>query len=482
LGLQRFTFTSWLPVRTATFLLLAALLLAGVPGVAQGLYYLPAPETTQAFAPGTGYVARVVDARPQRASLGLVLHSGGEQAATFREGVASTLQAFFGAHAPGHPGAVPLVLRLSGLEIAELPGSFVEGRLSQLATAGLVADLYAPQPDSSYQLVLRFADMRQESAFDATSQHAGNLGSLLIKAAELGSRQAAWLTNGPRYSKSQVLDRQPLPNEGLPVRSLTARPQPGFYSSLVDFWLNRPSEPGPPIVEQQPYANPTWAGALETRAYRSEAGRRVLATDVWGFCDGQDFYLRRGRSFYKLEQRGPDFFFSGPASEDPIFRKASSDRAGSNAAVLGGALGVALVSAADAAIASGSQKLLRLSLLTGEVRLAQSNSAAATTVANRPTHLFIYRPRSEKGPAVRIRLAEGQPAQELAAGDFLTFEPLSDEPLRVCLLPATGPAAYLAVTPTSEAPTYLECRPTGPEPLRKVDDKAGAAALNKLVR
>ena len=467
--------------RLLAFILLLRLGAAG-PAAAQAFYYVPAPATMAAFAPGPAYVARVVDARPQRASLGLVVRAGKERAATFHEGVAGTLQGFFRTHASGFAGAVPLVLRVSGLEIAELPGSLVEGRLSEAAMAGLVADFYAPQPDSSYRLVLRFANLRRAGGFDATSQHAENLGNLLLEAAELGSQPAAWLTDGPRYSKTQVFASQPLPGEGLLVRSLAGRPQAGFYSSIVDFWLNRPSEPGPPLVEQQPYANPAWAGELETRAYRSQAGRRVLATDVWGFCDGQDAYLRRGRNFYKLERRDADFFFVGPASEDPIFRKASSDRAGGNAALLGGVLGGTLVGAADAAAANGPRTLLRLSLLTGEVRLAQSNSTAATTVANRPTHLFIYRPRSEKGPAVRIRLAEGEPAKELAAGEFLTFEPASDQPLRVCLLPAAGPETYLAVTPTSESPTYLECRPTAAAPLRKVNDAAGAAALDRLVR
>ncbi|MGI4867612.1 MAG: hypothetical protein ACRYFZ_27075 [Janthinobacterium lividum] len=468
-------------IRLLAFSLVLSLAATGPTG-AQAFYYVPAPETTAAFASGTSYVARVVDARPQRASLGLVVRGSKERAAIFQEGVATTLQTFFRTHAPGHAGALPLVMRLSGLEIAEMPGSFVEGRWAETATAGLVADFYAPQPDSSYQLVLRFANTHQEIAFDATGQHAGNLGNLLLEAAALGSQPATWLASGPRYPKTLVLAPQPLPNETLPVLAPAMQPRAGFYTSLTDFWLNQPSEPGQPIVEQQPYANPEWAGVMEIKAYRNKAGHRVLATDAWGFCDGQDFYVRRGRSFYKLERRGPDFLFFGSASEDPVYRKASSDRAGGNAALLGGALGGALVGAADAAAAGGPLRLLKLSLLTGEVRLAQSNSVAAAVVANRPTHLFIYRPRSEKGPAVRISLAEGQPTQELAAGDFLTFEPSSDQALRVCLLPTTGPATYLAVTPTAEAPTYLECRPTGPEPLRKVTDATGAAALSKLVR
>jgi hypothetical protein len=449
---------------------------------AQAFYYVPAPEAVVAQAASPSYVARVVDARPQQTSLGLVMRGKKEQAATFHEGVASTLHTFFGKYAPGQPGAVPLVLRVSGLEIAELPGSTIEGRLGQSATASLVADFYAPQPDSSYLLVARFAQLREKWALDVTGRHAANLGGLLLAAAEVGSRPAAWLRNGPHYPKAAVLGSQPLPNELLPVLSPTAQPRPGFYHGLSDFWQNQPSEPGQPLVVRRAYTSAEWAGEVETKAYRRSAGPGELAEDTWGFCDGQDFYIRRGHAFYKLVRRGNDFFFSGPADEDPIYRKASTANAANAGRLTGGSLGGITAAILDASISDGPRALLKLSLLTGEVRLAQSNSSVATAVANRPTNLFIYRPRDAKGPAVRIRLADDQPAQDLAAGDFLAFEPASDQPLRVCLLPAAGSPIYLAVIPTSEAPTYLECRPVAVEPLRKVADKAGAAALNKLSR
>ncbi|QKG57077.1 hypothetical protein GKZ68_10825 [Hymenobacter sp. BRD128] len=106
---------------------------------AQGIYYLAAPTARAPLAPGPAYVARVVDARAQRASLGSV--SRGEVLplpATFRAGVRATLQPFFTAYAPGQPGAVPLVLRLTGLEIAETLGRV------ETAVAGCTADFYAP--------------------------------------------------------------------------------------------------------------------------------------------------------------------------------------------------------------------------------------------------------------------------------------------------------------------------------------------------
>lgn len=461
-------------------IILALNLVAAGSAAAQAFYYVPAPEVAVAKAAGPSYVARVVDARPQHASIGLVMRGNKLQAATFREGVAGTLQTFFGKYAPGQPGAVPLVLRVSGLEIAELPGHIVEGRLGQSATAGLVADFYAPQPDSSYQLVAHFAQLRDKWALDVTGRHAANLGSLLLAAAEKSDQPTAWLSSGPRYSKAALLSSQQLSTEVLPVLSPTVRPRPGFYHKLDEFWQNQPSEPDQPVVVRRAYAAPEWAGDMEIKAYRRTANPGELAEDVWGFCDGQNFYIRRGHVFYRLELRGNDFFFSGPADEDPIYRIASSGRVASVSTLPGGRLIGVAAATVDAATSNGPRALLKLSLLTGEVRLAQSNSIAAKAVANRPTNLFIYRPRSAKGAVARIQLAADQPTKDLAAGDFLTFEPASDQPLRICMLYAAGAPVYLDVTPTSEAPTYLECRPTTPEPLRKVTDKAGAAALTKL--
>jgi hypothetical protein len=361
-------------------------------------------------------------------------------------------------------------MRLTGLELAEVPGG-----LTERALAGLVADFYAPQPDSSYRQVAHFADVHVRTGLDATGLHADNLALLLLEAAKVAAAPAA-PASAPAYPRAAVLGTQPLPGEMLPVLNPTAVPRPGFYHTLPEFWHNAPSEAGPAQVERHPYLTTEWAGTDEVKPYRLEPdGRRTLATDVWGFCDGERFYIRRGHSFYELTRRGPGFVYFGQLDDDPEYRAAANSRTFSKAMAMGWAV------AGASSTSGGHRTLFTLSPLTGKSSLSQSSNAAVA-IAGRPTHLFIYRPRAEKGPAVRIRLAEGQPAQELAAGEYLTFEPASDAPLRVCLLPATGPETYLAVTPTAEAPTYLECRPTTPEPLRKVKDTAGAAALSRLVK
>ena len=438
---------------------------------------MPTPKVPAALGPGPAYVARLLDARPQRTSIGWVMARGSplHQPALFREGLLAALRPFLARVAPGQPGAVPLVMRLTGLEIAERIEYFDE-----VAVAGLTADFYAPQPDSTYQLVAHFGQVREHTGIalvgDVTGAHAANLGQLLLAATLLSRNQAAWRGPGPSYPAAYVLAPAPHPDEALPVLRTDAPLRPGYYHTLADFWHNQPAEPGLPTVETRPYQGTAWAGENEVKPYRlNAAGQLALATDVWGFCDGQRCYVRRGQEFYPLRRQGQDFVFYGRIGQDPQFRAAASSR--SPVSMLGGATGGLLANAA--ASAADDRVLFTLSLLTGNVSLDQPTLSSA---AARPTHLFVYRPRSAKGPAVRIQLAADGPAQELAAGDFLTFEPASDQPLRVRLLPASGPETSLDITPTSEVPTYLECRPTEAAPLRQVKSSEGAAAVTKLVR
>ena len=460
-----------LVLRFTTLWLAIALVLGSLGRVclAQGFYYLAPPKVRIALPTAPYAIAHVVDARPQRASLGMVVRGGGLQLATFRDGLVATIQPFLAQNAYAPPGSVPLVMRLLNLEIAETPS------MVQTATAGLVADFYAPQPDSSYRLVAHFAQTHAQSALDVTGLHSKTIGQLLLDAAALGRGLAAATATGPGYPLARLLAPQPLPGETLAALDPAVRPQPGYYHSVSEFWHNQPSEPGPPTTEIHTSLGAEWAGDKQYKPYRTSAsGRREAVTDVWGFCDGQNFYIRLGSDFYPLKRSGTNFEFFGRAGDSPLLHTAMNALAVATITTTGG-MGVVSSDAEH-------RVLYHLHLLTGTISRNQTTSASTTTVANRPTHLFIYRPRSEKGPVVRIRLADELLAQELAAGDFLTFEPSSDQPLRVCLLPATGPATYLAVTPTAEAPTYLECRPTGPEPLRKVTDAAGATALGKLVR
>ena len=436
--------------------------------MAQGIHYLPPPQVKAPAKPGAVYIARVVDARPQRTSVGWVGQSTSllPVPTTFRTKLSAVLQDFFTQYTPGQANAVPLVLRLTGLEVGEAPD----------ATAGVVGDFYAPQPDSSYRLVAHFAQMvTQPTSFfgHATANIPATLGLLLMNAAMQGRDQARWLQAGPSYPTAYVLASELHPTEVLPALAPDFQPRAGFYYTLEEFWRNQPGEPGTPDVEARPYLSAEWAGDLEVKPYRRTAdGQRVPATAIWGFSDGRNFYLRLNQNFYKLERRGQGFIFYGRVGDDPAFRAAAAAKRNSSNS--------GLLFAAAAAPSLERRAQFSFSPLTGSTSLDQG--AIAPPLATRPTHLFVYRPRNAKGPAVRIRLAAGQPAQELAAGEFLTFEPASDQPVQVYLLPEAGPEASLTITPTAELPTYLECRPAAATPLRQVKDDEGAAAVTRLVK
>ncbi len=307
---------------------------------------------------------------------------------------------------------------------------------------------------------------------NTTSNIPSTLGLLLMDAALQSRDQAHWLPAGPSYPAAYVLANELHPAEVLPALAPGFRPRAGFYYTLEEFWRNQPSEPGTPDVETRPYLTTDWAGALEVKPYRRTVdGKRVLATNIWGFSDGKDFYLRLKQNFYKLERRGQGFIFYGRIGDDPAYRAAVAANGNSTNSGL---------FASAAAPSPERRARFSFSLLTGSTSLDQG--AIAPPLATRPTHLFVYRPRNAKGPAVRIRLAPDQPARELSAGELLTFEPASDQPVHVYLLPEAGPEASLTITPTAELPTYLECRPATATPLRLVKDTEGAAAVTRLVK
>ena len=267
--------------------------------------------------------------------------------------------------------------------------------------------------------------------------------------------------------------------ESLPILAAEVQPKPGFYHTLLEFEYNEPSEPGRPEVEARPYSGTEWAGAYEIKAYRcGPTSQRVLGTDDWGFCDGERVKIRRGPSFYRLVRRGQQFVFLGRKGES-----AGLHAAHTAASVL--SLASALRGGGSAYVGTGVAEhpaLFYVDLLSGTVSLDQLSTPAATGLVINPTHLFIYRLRNAKGPTIRIRLAEGQPAQELVAGDYLSLFPDKNQPVRIYLLAASGAETYFDMTPAAEACTYLEYRPTPGTPLRLVPYTEGSAALNRLAR
>lgn len=274
------------------------------------------------------------------------------------------------------------------------------------------------------------------------------------------------------------LGASPCAAQTVPPSAATLLPteprKPGLYYSWEEFCANNPGEPGMPDVETQPHPGTEWAGDNELKPYhRNSAGKRVLATAIWGFSDGQTAYIHYGQGFYQLRPHENDFVFFGRAGTGPVLHSAIN------------LLALASVASGGGAMLSNNPEhrvLYRLYTTTGMVSLSPTLGTSVATGAERPTQVFVYRPRNAKGPAARIRLGAGEPAQELAAGDYLSFSPPIGVPVTICLVPAAGPEILLPLRPFNNSAIYLECRPQESTPLHEMPVAAGEAALTRLVK
>ncbi|MDJ0367756.1 hypothetical protein QMK33_21635 [Hymenobacter sp. H14-R3] len=444
------------------FSLLLGCLILVRPGAAQVVQYLPPLVAARAVPPGLVGVSQVVDARPGRPmALGYSLSGGaGPQPVTFAQPLAPTLLAFLQQQVP--PSKTPgqeLVMRLTRLELEEL-------KLQTLAH--LEAEFYRMGPDSSYQLVARCAEAAQrpltgkrEAALVAHSQ---NLSDVLLGALGTGGNLAQWLPNEPRRVNSQLRAAEPAPPTGSrwPILAEGATRRAGFYRTFDDFRNNQPTEADRLEVERHPNSNAERADDYGVTPYYHEAnGRRRPATIYWGFSDGQHAYIQFDFAYHRLLPQLGGFMFYTP----PKLRGYG-------------------VPAYGTAALTRERYELNLDTGTGTPFLPTQRSLSAQHLPNplsRPTQLLVYRPRSAKGPAAQIRLAPDQPAQSLAAGEYLQFSPLAGQPLTVRIQLAGGMEVTLPVLPTAETAVYLECRPGQDVPLQQVKVEVGAAAVSRLI-
>lgn len=457
---------------TFTFLTALSLAVKSITCAAQVVQYLAEPQGLTPLPVAPAYVARVLDARPYHTALGYTKAGGAvAQPLMFREELATAMQSCFTRFAPGQPQAVPLVLRLTKLEADE------ETRYLSAAkvTATMEAVLFAPQPDGTYRAVANFAQRLQRPISGgpgaALASHTANLAALFLNAAVVGADQAAWLAPGPSYSVAQLAAAAPAASRPLPAPG--APRKPGFYYSWAEFSADTPGEPGMPEVEITSLAGSQWVGDADIKPYHLRNGKRVLATDVWGFSNGEQAYIRQGRDFYQLRPHENDYIFFGRSGADALTHSTIN------------VLGAASLLTTGVYVRSTNPEhraLYRLSTASGLISESESMGTTLASGGERPTQLFVYRPRGAKGPPVRIRLSTGEASQELRAGDFLSFSPPIGATTMVYLVPAAGPETALPVVATSQHAIYLECQPVAPAPLRQVKEDTGAAAVTRLVK
>ena len=450
-----------------------SLVLDGSPCKAQVVQYLAEPRGLTPLSAAPAYVARVVDARPSQTALGYTKAGGAvAQPLLFRDNLATTMQNYFARFASGQTQAVPLVLRLTKLTVDEEAHYLSMSKV----TATMEAVFYAPQADGTYRAVANFTQTLERPISGGASatlvSHTANLDALFLNAAAVGANQAAWLATGPAYSAAQVAATQQ-PAAALPLLQPRAPRKPGFYYSWAEFESNNPSEPGVPEVETRPFAGSQWMNDEEVKPYHTSNGKRMLATDVWGFSDGKQAYIRQERDFYLLRPHENDYVFLGRTGTDALTHSTIN------------MLGVASALTTGGGFVNTNPEhrvLYRLNTASGLISQSTSMGATISSGAERPTQLFVYWPRGATGRPVRIRLSTEEASQELQAGDYLSFSPPAGVAVTVYLAPATGTEIPLPVIATSQSAIYLEYRPAEVTPLHQVKEAVGAAAVTRLVK
>lgn len=452
-----------------TLSLFALLLVAGRQAQAQKTYYIDLANQPLTVSGRTFFIKQVADGRPNRvAGIGSVLRGmvNVPHPADLRPSPALAVQAVCDAQLPARPTDQPVLAVVRAL--------FVQENLTfttEEARDDVALDFYLLDAAGQAHFAQSTTATVTSSGLETTGRH----GRQLVQALQTCLTQLAptdWsrVAAGPALSVAEAVAGQAgAAGSTFPILAETER-KAGFYRTFQDFRDNTPVETPALVVSTKPNTQRGWEGSDSYAPFlqRPDGSAGEALRGAWGFSDGKQLFIYHRNGYYLLVPQGHDFRFLGPSAPDP--------QAMTTGAILGGVAGglIAASSTSNKPVDYG------LDLRTG--RIAPLERATAIPLrAERPTQVFVYRPRSAKGPVVRVRLGADQPVRELAVGDYLELLPLPGQPLQISLLPDTGPETSLAVTPTSETAIYLECRPAEAEPLRQVKTASGAAALAKLV-
>lgn len=451
-----------------TLSLFALLLVAGQQALAQKIYYIDLSNQPLAVSGRTFFIKQVADGRPNRVGgIGSVLRGmvNAPHPADLRPSPALAVQAVCDAQLLARPTDRPVLAVVRAL--------FVQENLTfttEEARDDVGMDFYLLDTAGQAHFALSTTATVTSSGLETTGRH----GRQLVQALQTCLTRlvtADWdrVAASPALSVAEAVAGQTgAAGATFPILAVAER-KAGFYRTFQDFRDNTPIQTPALVVSTQPNSQRGWRGSESYVPFlqRPDGSAGEALRGVWGFSDGKQLFIYHRNGYYLLVPQGDNFRFVGPSAPDP--------QAMTTGAILGGVAGGLI------AASSTSNKPVDYSLDLRTGRIDPLKHATATPLpAERPTHVFVYRPRAAKGPVARVRLGAGQPVRELAAGDYLELQPLPGQPLQISLVPDTGPETSLAVIPTSETATYLECRPAETEPLRQVESTSGAAALSKL--
>jgi len=402
------------------------------------------PETLALAAPGFR-VEQVVDARPDTTTVGMIRRGACMQRVQFRQGAAREVQVFLNNQLNAPTGARPVLLRLTGASAVEYPA---KAFVNDIATE-LIAEYYARQPDNTYFLLCRVSNNTHHTSGEPARQHATNVAELLRRGLEQVDRVdwAAQQAAGPFYSLAQL--QRPAALQLFPIQT-TAPLRAGVYGSFLEFRDNLPGLPGNVTVDARGYVNTAWQGLRAVDPFLlTPEGRRVAVEDAWGFCDGQQVYVRQGKDYFLVERRGPIFMFFAPGHQN-------------NSGLING----------------GPPKTpFSLDLQNGLVmEYTGVASGPAAPLNSRPTHLMVYWRRDKNTTPLAVQL-NGAAVGQLQYNDYLSL-PWQDtgQPVRLCV----GTDLCVELMPSFTEANYIEYQPGLTPVLRKVPVREGAAQVSRM--
>ena len=471
------TLLRYLLVKTA--LLAALLFLTGFHARAQE-YYLDLSTQTLGFTNGLVGFTQVLDGRAGHPPIGVVYRGLGNKSVSmaFRRGLETELAAYLQAQWPSQFATHRVALCLRGLRLGETLGGTKEQ-----ASGNIIADVYEELPDG-YHFVQRVSAQVSDQGTEVSGRHANHMALLLHQCVDQ-LNSADWTAAKAHPAQALAALRTDVPTSSRRAAILREAPRRGLYYRYDQFLANRPDTVSPFRVDtirrgfKSRLAETRWQGVARVRPEITNwHGKRPVAADLWGFCDGQQAYVRHDNQFFPLMRQGDFFTFVGEAPFDQIHAAAQA-QAQRRAMVLAGAIGVA-VSSTNVPDHTAEPTAYGLDLTTG----ALGHYPGQQTPARLDTaYLYLYRPglaSTASGP-VGVYV-EDHMVGTLQPGQYLEVPWFRfGKPMRVCLSGLKAGSACQYLVPNTAQLNYLRINPaTAAHPWQWVPPTQGAADLDEL--
>lgn len=460
-------------------ILLTGLLLWAAFAARAQTYYLDLSSQELSVPDRKVAVELVVDGRTGHPPIGIVYRglSGKSAAVAFRNGLGPDLTTFVQAQLPARLTDHFVVLCLRSLHVGETLGGAKEQ-----ATAEMTADVYERLP-TGYHFVQSVG--AHASAYGAaTSRHPGHMAELLSQCINQLA-QANW----PAVPSQPVRALADLPADVPAVLAAGGRrsaavlreaPRRGLYYRFDQFLANRPDTLLGFAIDTSRYrhyksrrATLKWLRVARVRPLVPNGmGGRMVPENLWGFSDGQQFFVQHNKQFFPLMRQGSCFTFVGEAPVDQQYARAEAEAQGRASLV-----GVASVGAVIDHTAEPTP--YSLDLQTGATAPYPNLRIPA-----RPdtAYLYVYHaPQATSSAPVKVYV-DGQEKGELHPGQYLEV-PWSryGKSMYLCIggIAVAHPCQYLV--PNTAQLNYLKINPAkSAEPWQWVSPSQGSADLDEL--